>query len=114
MAILTRSIHWKESLDHKGRVIFQWDGREVLVEAAFQELQVLLMRVRSSEEKERVLLEITGELGRNVTFEFSVSSHVGMSTRQVFVRWFTQAVQAQAALARQRVSTPSFNLTDYA
>lgn len=98
---------WTEALDAKGRIVFQWNGREVLVEDAFERLQKMLET--SKQAKVHVNLVIKGRLGQDVQWESSLILHVKQATRQVFVRWYTQAVQAQAALVRQRVRRPAFN-----
>lgn len=98
---------WDEALDAQGRVVFQWNGREVLVETAFNRLQKMLENSQTN--KTKIHLVIKGRLGRDVQWESSILAHVKQATRQVFTRWYTQAVQAQAALVKQRVMRPAFD-----
>lgn len=101
---------WTEVLDEQGNIAFQWNGRNVLAEKAFERLGKQLER--SQKNGTRVYVVIKGRLGRDVNWESSVLKHVGQSVRQVFTRWYTQAVQAQAALVRQRVRRPAFDLPE--
>lgn len=97
---------WTEAIDARGRVVFQWNGKEVLAEDAFLRLQSMLESAKTS--KTKINLVIKGRLGQDVQWESSIVAHVKQATRQVFTRWYTQAVQAQAALVRQRVRRPAF------
>jgi hypothetical protein len=98
---------WTEALDAQSRIVFQWNGRDVLIETAFNRLQRALEAARQSNSKVRVLIK--GRLGRDVQWESIVLAHVKQQVRQVFTAWYTQAVQAQAALVKQRVARPSFD-----
>lgn len=98
---------WTEVLDANDHVAFQCHGRNVIAEKAFDRLHRQLEQAKQDGTK--VYVVIKGCLGRDVRWESSVIMHTGQAVRQVFTRWYTQAVQAQAALVRQRVSCPAFN-----
>lgn len=95
-----------EALDANDRIVFQWNGREVLAEETFQRMHVVLEKAKA--DKLRVVVSIHGRLGQNVDWEASTSMDVRQLTRSLFSKWYTQAVQAHAALVRQRVMYPPF------
>lgn len=92
---------------NKGSVCFQWNGRVFPAEIAFNKLAKVIEIAKLS--SARVVLTIKGRLGRDVRWESSGAlTHTRIAIRHIFTGWYTQAVQAQAALARQRVALPSF------
>lgn len=104
--VSTYLVIWVEALDAKGRIVFQWNDRVMLVEEAFERLQKTLDT--SKEAKTKVKLVIRGRLGQHVQWESSFATPAKHAAREVFKSWYTQAVQAQAALVKQRVMRPSF------
>ncbi len=59
------------------------------------------------DEKQLFRVEITGHYGHNVSLQHRVDQPVRHYVRALYRHWHTQAVQAQAAMFRQRVETPA-------
>lgn len=95
-----------EDFDYENKIGFVWNDRWVIVEEAFQRLQSAFDRAKQARLKVRVTIQ--GHLGQNVDWEFTPSMSTNHATRKVFNGWYTQAVQAHAALIRQRVIAPSY------
>jgi hypothetical protein len=102
---MDRLIVLTEALDDDKRVVFLWNQRKILAGEAFTRLRTVAARI---ERHSRVRVVIHGKLGHDVVWEYAGTPSPVHAVRQLFHRWYTQAVQAQAALVRQRVVAPAF------
>jgi hypothetical protein len=97
----------------QGRIGFQleWSKGTVQIEelwpamVAFQRLYREVLWV--SGQRGRVTVRIKGHLGQDVEKTFDATQVPTTFIRGVFRAWYTQAVQARAAVIRQPIFTPS-------